>query len=99
MSEKELISIDFFILLRSFFNLDFLPIKAVKHQLNHIKTFYQRQDEEIQESYHRPYIYLSQKEVDDFVNEATQRIYGVYQALWMEKASIPNEKSFLFTIS
>ena len=37
----------------------------------------------------------TQQEVDDFVSEATQRIYKVYQDLWVEKVSIPNEKTFL----
>lgn len=64
------------------FDLDFLPKHALEHQLNHIKTFYQRQDEEIQAAYQRPYTYLSQVDVDNFVTEATNRLFRVYQALW-----------------
>ena len=55
-------------------DLDFLPKAAVKHQLSYVKDFYQRQDEEIEQSYRRPYIYLSQTEVDDFIGAATQKI-------------------------
>ena len=76
-------------------DLDFLPIAAVKHQLKHIKTFYQRQDEEVQASYRRPYIYLSQREVDDFVETVTEQLYRIYQAIWVDKVLVPNEKSTL----
>ena len=80
-------------------DLDFLPIDAVKHQLHHIKTFYQRQDEEVQASYRRPYIYLSQQEVDDFVADVTETLYRIYQVLWIDKVSVLDEKSILSTIS
>ena len=80
-------------------DLDYLPMAAVNQQLKHIKTFYQRQDEEVQESYRRPYIYLSQEEVDKFVDEVTQRLYRIYQALWVEKILIPDEKSILTKIA
>ncbi|RPH62559.1 MAG: hypothetical protein EHM81_01990 [Chloroflexi bacterium] len=64
------------------FDLDFLPRHALEHQINHIKTFYQRQDDEIQAAYKRPYVYLSQAEVDSFVAESTDRIFRIYHLLW-----------------
>jgi hypothetical protein len=77
------------------FDLDFLPKHALEHQLNHIKTFYQRQDEEIQAAYRRPYIYLSQAEVDDFVAEASDRIFRVYQTLWPVPPDLTGKSSAL----
>ncbi|OQX63888.1 MAG: hypothetical protein B5M51_04510 [Anaerolinea sp. 4484_236] len=80
-------------------DLDFLPMAAINRHLKYIKTFYQRQDEEIQEAYRRPFIYLSQAEMDKFVEQVTQRLYRIYQALWVEKTPVPNEKSILSTIA
>ena len=62
--------------------LDFLPPKALPHQLKHIKSFYQRDDDEIKAMMARPMIYLSQSEMDRFVTTATERIYDIYQMLW-----------------
>lgn len=76
-------------------DLDFIPIEAVKHQLKYIKTFYQRQDKEIQETYRRPYIFLSQEQVDNLVDEVTQRLLRIYQAIWLEEKTFVNEKSLL----
>jgi hypothetical protein len=64
------------------FDLDFLPKQALAHQLKHIKTFYQRRDEEIQASYLRPYVYLSQTDMDGFITESTDRLFRIYQTLW-----------------
>lgn len=80
-------------------DLDFLPISAVKHQLKHIKTFYQRQDEEVQASYRRPYIYLSQQDVDDYVDNVTDHLFRIYQAIWVDKITVPDKKSILSIIS
>jgi hypothetical protein len=64
------------------FDLDFLPKHALEHQLKHIKIFYQRQDDEIQAAYKRPYTYLSQAEVDFFIAESTDRLFRIYHTLW-----------------
>ncbi len=76
-------------------DLDFLPIAALNQQLKYIKTFYQEYEKEIQEFYSPPYIYLSQEDVDNFINEVTQRLYHIYQAIWVDKITIPDEKSIL----
>jgi len=73
----------------------FFAQTRLEHQLNHIKTFYQRQDEEIQAAYQRPYIYLSQADVDNFVTEATDRLFRVYQLLWPVPPDLAGKSSAL----
>ena len=80
-------------------DLDYLPMAVVKQQLKHIKTFYQNYDEEIKGFYSPPYFYLTQKQVDNFVNEVTQRLYRIYQALWVSRTSLSNHKSILSKIA
>ena len=63
-------------------DLDFLPPRALPHQLKHIKAFYQRDDDEIRAMMDRPMIYLPKSEMDRFVADATERIYDIYQMLW-----------------
>jgi hypothetical protein len=62
--------------------LNFLPLKALPRQMKHIKSFYQREDDEIETMMARPMIYLSKDEMDRFVSNATERIYDIYQMLW-----------------
>ena len=47
--------------------LDFLPAEAVRQRVEYIRAFYQRDDEAIQAMLSRPYIYLSEREMDAFV--------------------------------
>jgi len=63
-------------------DLDFLPPEALPHQLKHIKNFYQRDDEEIRTMISRPMIYLSKSAMDQFVDKAAERIFGLYHILW-----------------
>jgi hypothetical protein len=77
------------------FDLDFLPKPALEHQLKHIKTFYQRQDAEIQALYNRPYIYLSQAGMDDFISTATGQLVRIYRALWPTPPDITGKFSAL----
>jgi hypothetical protein len=71
------------------FDLDFLPLAALEQQLQYIKNFYQRTDEEIQARYTRDYSYLSQAEMDQFIAETTDTLEQVYLALWQKKTN-PN---------
>ncbi|MEW5827466.1 MAG: hypothetical protein AB1846_01145 [Chloroflexota bacterium] len=61
--------------------LDFLPPEALSRQLAYIKEFYQRTDERVQEAYRREYIYLSQAEMDAFVDETAEYLVRAYAAL------------------
>lgn len=62
--------------------LDFLPPRALPYQLKHIKSFYQRNDDEIKSMMARPMIYLSKARMDRFVDDSTERIHAIYQLLW-----------------
>ncbi|MGA9349698.1 MAG: hypothetical protein WBW48_12965 [Anaerolineae bacterium] len=62
-----------------------MPAKAVQQRIDYIKTYYQRQDDKVQALYKRPYTYLSQAEMDRFVEETTQQLYRIYQLLWEEE--------------
>jgi hypothetical protein len=63
-------------------DLDFLPPQALLRHLTYIKEFYQRQDEEIQSMTNRPFEYLSQAEMDLFVDETADRLDKIYRILW-----------------
>ena len=75
--------------------LDFLPLEALHHRMAYIKEFYQRQDEKVQEMYQRPYIYLSKTEMDQFVDEVSQELLGIYQYLCDPKQDISGNESIL----
>lgn len=64
------------------FDLDFIPRAAIEQQLQYIKTYYQRVDDEIQARYHRPYIYLSQADMDEFIARAGSDLLQIYRCLW-----------------
>jgi hypothetical protein len=64
--------------------LDFMPAEGLRRQIDYIKTYYQQQDSR-QEAYERPDIYLSQAEMDRFVEETTRWLTRIYRYLWEEK--------------
>ena len=80
-------------------HLDFMPAEAVQQRIDYIKTYYQRRDEKIQALYERPYIYLSQAEMDRFVDETTRRLYRIYQLLWEEGVDTSDFSSALELLS
>jgi hypothetical protein len=75
--------------------LDFLPPQALPRQLRHIKSFYQRDDDEIKAMLARPMIYLSKDSMDRFVNDATERIHAIYQLLWPTPPALEGKFSAL----
>lgn len=77
------------------FDLDFLPQAALEQQLDYIKTFYQRTDEAVQERYTREYIYLSQSEMDRFIDETSATLHRIYLALWHENKALAGHYSAL----
>ena len=64
--------------------LDFLLPEGVRRGVEHIQQYYQRTDNEIQEFYKRPYIYLSRAEADGFVEESTAQLARIYKRLWID---------------
>lgn len=67
---------------------DFLPVEGLRLKVDYIQTFYQRSDEGIQALYERPYIYLSKEVMDRFVEESTERLYTIYDALWVQQMPV-----------
>lgn len=63
-------------------DLDFLPPQALPRQLEHIKSFYQRHDKDIDEMCVRPFVYLSSTEMDSFVLETSDELKKIYNILW-----------------
>ncbi len=75
--------------------LDFFPAEALPLQLHYIKSFYQRRDDKIQALYQRPYIYLSQAAMDDFVEQSAQRLFRIYNGIWQDHAAVEDFSSAL----
>jgi len=67
--------------------LDFLPLEAVRQRVEYIQQDYQRTDEGVQKAYNRPYVYLSSKDMDHFMDESTRQISRIYQYLWKDGAN------------
>lgn len=62
--------------------LDFFPPEAVQKKLAYIKSFYQRQDENMADLINRDFVFLSQEAMNSFIAQSTARIYQIYQRLW-----------------
>ena len=73
--------------------LDFLLPEGLNWVVAHIQQYYRRTDKKIQTLYNRPYIYLSQAEMDRFVIETTQHLARIYKRLW----SVSSETGELFS--
>jgi hypothetical protein len=66
-------------------DLDFIPAPAIARQLQYIKDFYRETGEKIDAMVRRPFIYLPQSEMDRFVDAATERLFRIHHALWVER--------------
>ncbi len=75
--------------------LEFLPLEALHHRIEYIKEYYQRQDEKVQELYKRPFIYLSQAEMDEFVARVSQELLIIYKYLYNGKQELSSYSSAL----
>ena len=76
-------------------DLDFFPPEALPRQLKHIKSFYQRDDDEIKTMMARPMEYLSKSKMDRFVEDASERIFKIYQILWPNPPMLDGKVSAL----
>jgi hypothetical protein len=63
-------------------DLDFLPPAALDRQLTFIKTYYQSEDEEIQEMMSRSKRFLSKEEMDRFVADSIEALASIHSILW-----------------
>lgn len=80
-------------------DLDFLPAVAVQERIRYIKAYYSQPDERMARMIARPFIYLSQAEMDAFVEDATRLILAAYQRFWLGGASPDGHVSALEFIS
>jgi hypothetical protein len=71
-------------------DLVFLPVEAVQQRLEYIKTYYGTITDRVLAAYQRPYIYLSQSDMDQFVATTAHKLFNIYQRL-DEQAPIPTE--------
>jgi hypothetical protein len=66
--------------------LDFYLPEAIPRQLTYIKTFYQRQDEEVEKKLRLTRnIYLTSSEMDDFVDRASQTLLSIYDLIYNQE--------------
>ena len=62
--------------------LDFLPREAVQQRLDYIKEMYQKTDDETERWYeNRPGIYLTEEEMNRFIETCTGQLFVIYQHL------------------
>jgi hypothetical protein len=65
-------------------------MEAVRQRVGYIQQFYQRSDPEIEKMVHHPYLYLTQAEMDHFVEASSQHLFRIIKHLWINGA--PAEK-------
>ena len=62
----------------------------MKNRRSQIQKYYQRSGEGVQALYNRPYVYLSQAEMNRFVVETTHHLVRIYGCLWLKSAETGN---------
>jgi len=76
--------------------VDFLPPEAVNQRLEFIKSLYRRTDDEFETRYgDRPKRYLSEGEMDAYLEEAAHQITRIYKHLSFEVGGPPHCSSSL----
>ena len=76
-------------------DLAFLPLEAITRHLNFVKEYYQMENDEIREMMSRAKVYLTKKEMEDFVNDAIEHIFRIYQILWPTPPALGGKSSAL----
>ena len=76
-------------------DLDFLPPQALARQLDFVKAYYQRRDEETDEMCARPFIYMSASTMDSFIEDTTARLRDIYRLLWLDPSALAGLHSAL----
>lgn len=75
--------------------LDFLVPESIHWSVKHIQNYYQQNDKEVQELFHRPFIYLSKAKMDQFVDESCRELLRIYQYLQENSAEAVKADSVL----
>ena len=76
-------------------DLDFLPKEATQQRIAYIQKFYQDDGEPIHQMMARPFIYLSQAQMDAFVEEAAATIAKVQRRVWQADEALEGKVSGL----
>jgi hypothetical protein len=76
-------------------DFDFMPAEAIRGRIAYIKQYYQRRDDDIQAMYTRPFIYLSRDVMDDFVREASGRLFAIYRYLFLAHGDVGSHSTAL----
>lgn len=64
--------------------LDFLPQAALRQRIAYIQAFYQEDSPEIRAMMARPFVYLSEADMDRFTVQAADSLERAYRRLWLE---------------
>lgn len=75
--------------------LEFMSPQAFEHQLNTIKSFYQRTDDAVQALYTRSYAHLSQTQMDQFVARTSDLLMEIYALIVVEGEDIGHYRTAL----
>jgi hypothetical protein len=76
--------------------LDFFSPEAIPQQLEYIKTYYQRQDEEVEERLRlSENIYLTADEMDGFVESAVKTLFSIYDQIWNQGVLVEDQLTAL----
>lgn len=76
--------------------LDFMPKEAIQQRIQHLKGLYQRTDDEFEEWYgRRPDKYLSEEEMDKFIELTTETLFEIYESLFIHSIDPMGLKSAL----
>jgi hypothetical protein len=75
--------------------LDFLVPESIQWSVRHIQEFYQRTDDEIKALFKRPYIYLTELEMNNFVDETSRDLIRIYKYLQENSSESGNADSAL----
>lgn len=80
-------------------DLPFLPPAAVRRQLAYIQDWYRSDDAEISAMLARPLVYLSQAQVDTFVDESSETLSEIYRKIWQQRVPVDGKVSALEMLS
>jgi hypothetical protein len=75
--------------------LDFLPEDALKQRVDYIKTFYQRDDEDVDKLLDRPFEFLTKERMDAFVADVAKDLIQIYELIWLKGVDVSGFESAL----
>ena len=80
--------------------LDFFPDGAIAEKLAYIRDYYQRTDEDIEAKLRlKDNIYLTEAEMNQFIDGAVRDLEWIYRAIWERGESIDGMRSAVELLS